>query len=117
MTLIIGNIGIGLFILILLWIITLVVFVIGVKLQSNISWITLGSATAITILLVIIPTDKGTPVEEFESTEKDYCIIYKNLLLAILLLSCFLGSVCFFIFHCIEPVHPKPIKSFYSEEY
>lgn len=62
----IGNVGIGIFILIILWIITLVVFVIGVRLQSNISWITLGSTTAITILLLIIPTDKGTPIEEFE---------------------------------------------------
>ncbi|CAG9861655.1 unnamed protein product [Phyllotreta striolata] len=39
---------------------------IGVKFQSNISWITLGSTTAVTILLLIIPTDKGIPIEESE---------------------------------------------------
>ncbi|KAG5897927.1 hypothetical protein JTB14_014041 [Gonioctena quinquepunctata] len=112
----IGNVGIGLFVLLILWIITLIIFVVGVRLQSNISWITLGSATAITIILLIVPTDKGTPLEEFDAVEKDYCIIYKNLLLSVLLLSCFLGFICFFVFHCIEPVRPKPIKSFFTEE-
>lgn len=66
----IGNIGIGLFILLLLWIGTLVIFVIGVKLQSNISWIALGSAASITIILLLIPTDKGISQEEVDVNVK-----------------------------------------------
>ncbi|KAJ8975066.1 hypothetical protein NQ317_005783 [Molorchus minor] len=63
----IGNIGIGLLLLIIIWIAALIVFVVGVKLQSNISWIALGSATAITVLLLIIPADrKNRPVNEPE---------------------------------------------------
>ncbi|XP_050506378.1 transmembrane protein 218-like [Diabrotica virgifera virgifera] len=112
----IGNVGIGLFILIILWIITLVVFIVSIKLQSNISWISLGSATAITIILLIIPTDKGIPLEESEVFEKDYCFVYKNLLLAILLFSGLLGFGSFFILHCTVPVRPKPIHSAYLEE-
>ncbi|KAJ8943648.1 hypothetical protein NQ318_005650 [Aromia moschata] len=108
----VGNIGIGLLLLIIIWIITLIVFVVGVKLQSNISWIVLGSATAITILLLIIPTDRKTqPVKESEIIDKDYLIIYKNLFLGFLVFSALIGFVSFFVLHCIEPIRPKPIKS------
>lgn len=64
----IGNIGIGLFLLIIVWIVALIVFVVGVKLQSNISWVALGTATSLTLLLIIIPTDKKyQQVEEPET--------------------------------------------------
>ncbi|KAJ8927479.1 hypothetical protein NQ314_020076 [Rhamnusium bicolor] len=111
----IGNIGIGLLLLIIVWIIALIVFVVGVKLQSNISWIALGSATVLTILLLIIPTDKKhQPIEEPEDILRDYGIIYKNLFLAFLWLTGLVGFASFFVLHCIEPVRPKPIKSFYD---
>lgn len=63
----VGNVGIGLLFLLILWIITLIVFVVGVKFQSNISWITLGLATTITIILLIIPIDKGESSEEVKT--------------------------------------------------
>lgn len=113
----IGNIGIGLFLLIIVWIIALIVFVIGVKLQSNISWVALGTATSLTLLLIIIPTDKKyQQVEEPETIEKDYMIIYKNIFLAFLSFSAIVGFVSFFILHCIEPVRAKPVKSFCYQE-
>lgn len=62
----IGNIGIGLFILLLLWIGTLIIFVIGVKLQSNLSWIALVLASLITVVLLLFPTNKSLLEKEID---------------------------------------------------
>lgn len=67
----IANIGIGLFILLLLWIGALLIFVVGVKLQSNISWVALVSATFITIVLLLIPTNKSV-LQEVVSVRVNY---------------------------------------------
>lgn len=61
---IIGTIGIGLFVLIIVWIVALIVFVFGVKYKSNIAWIALGLATSLTIILVLIPVEKSNLLEE-----------------------------------------------------
>lgn len=53
-----GNIGFGLLTLLILWIVTLIIFVIAIKLQSNIAWIALGLTSAVTVILLIIPTEK-----------------------------------------------------------
>ncbi|KAL3266611.1 hypothetical protein HHI36_010775 [Cryptolaemus montrouzieri] len=108
----IGSIGIGLLILIIVWILALGIFVVGVKLQSNIAWIALGSAAVITIILISIPVEKHKPKEKIETEEKDYTQIYKNLLLAFMIFTAIIGFIAFFLFHCIEPVRPKQIKVF-----
>jgi len=111
----IGNIGLGLFILLIVWIVTIIVFVIGIKLQSNIAWIALGSATALTVILLCIPTEKHNKVPvELDIVEKDYIIVYKNCILAFLILSILAGLFIFFIGYCIVPIRPKPIKTFYE---
>lgn len=71
----IGNIGIGLFLLIILWIVALIVFVFGVKLQSNISWVALGTATSLTLLLIIIPTDKKYQLAEEPEIIVSNCVL------------------------------------------
>lgn len=53
----IAGIGIGLLVLLILWAITLIVFVICVKLQNNIGWIVLFTSAIITFILLIIPLD------------------------------------------------------------
>lgn len=60
----IGNIGVGLFILIIIWILALLVFVLAVKTQSNLGWIALGTALLITVILIVIPTEKKNQAEE-----------------------------------------------------
>lgn len=74
----IGSIGIGLFVLVIVWIVALIVFVVGIKLQSNIAWIALASATCLTVLLLIIPTEK-----QFKTVEEPELkvTIYFNMLL------------------------------------
>lgn len=112
----IGNIGIGLLILILVWIFALGIFVIAVKLQSNIAWIALCTAAVITIILASFPVEKhNKELYDIETEDRDFTLIYKNLVLVFLLLSAVLGSVAFFLFHCIEPVHAKAIHSFYQK--
>ncbi|CAG9766949.1 unnamed protein product [Ceutorhynchus assimilis] len=110
----VGSIGIGLLILIILWIITLIVFVVGIKLQSNIAWIVLGLVSVFTITLLCIPTEKQQSQDliELVSVEKDYIIIYKTAILTFLVVSALVGLSIFFIAHCIEPIRPKPIKTF-----
>lgn len=64
----IGNIGIGLFVLIIVWLLALITFVVGVKFQSNIAWIALGIAATLTALFLIIPTEKK-PIQTVDETE------------------------------------------------
>lgn len=54
----VGSIGIGLLMLIVVWIVALAIFVIAVKLQSNLAWIALITAALITITLVSFPVEK-----------------------------------------------------------
>lgn len=54
----IGSIGIGLFVLIILWILALIVFVVAVRNQSNFGWFAVSVALITTIILIIIPTEK-----------------------------------------------------------
>lgn len=110
----IGSIGIGLFILLIVWIVAIIIFVIGIKLQSNIAWIALGSASLLTVILLCIPTEKHQKHSDIEFVEKDYIIIYKNCILAFMLLSALVGLFIFFISYCIEPIRPRPFKSFYE---
>lgn len=102
----VGNVGIGLFILIILWILALIIFVIAVKTQSNLGWFALGIAAVVTIILTTIPT-------EHQETQKilsyDYSYVYRSVLLWFLITSVFIGSFSIFILHCIEPIRPKRI--------
>lgn len=54
----VGNIGIGLFILIIIWILALFIFVLAVRTQSNLGWLAVGTAFCITLILILIPTEK-----------------------------------------------------------
>ncbi|KAJ3659437.1 hypothetical protein Zmor_011126 [Zophobas morio] len=94
----IGNLGIGLFLLI----------------TNNIAWISLSIAGTFTIILLFIPL--GTPVQisEIQSNlDKDHIYIYQVTLLALLILTAVLGFIFFFVLHCIEPVRSKTVKLFY----
>lgn len=127
----IGSIGIGLFVLIILWCLALILFVIAVRNQSNFGWFVVGIALIITIILITIPTEKQEqPLEDFVVTvstvliffsgttnilifqEKDYSYIYRTLLLTFVLLSALIGFVAFFILQCIEPIRAKTVKAF-----
>lgn len=67
----IGSIGIGLFILIIVWILALIIFVFAVRAQSNFGWVALGVAALVTVVLISIPTQKANRQEEFQ-TEVSY---------------------------------------------
>lgn len=54
----IGSIGIGLFVLIILWILALIVFVVAIRNQSNFGWFAVSVALITTVILIIIPTEK-----------------------------------------------------------
>lgn len=70
----VGSIGIGLLILIILWILTLLIFIYSVRAQSNIGWISLSIATCFTIILVIIPTER---LESSEKKQEDLILVKK----------------------------------------
>lgn len=129
----VGSIGIGLFILILVWILALLIFVFAVRNQSNFGWFAVGTALLFTIIIIFIPVEKqeqitqeayDSSVSEIENTcskflhdifcfqEKDYAFIYRTSVFSFLLLSVLLGSLAFFVLHCIEPVRSKSIKTF-----
>lgn len=130
----VGNIGIGLLVLIILWIVALIIFVVAVRNQSNIGWFAVAVAIVTTIILIIIPTEKQqeqleqivvTVSEEqvtvfffrlldfvFDLQEKDYGFVYRTLLLTFIFLSVLIGFIAFFIVHCTEPIRAKTVKTF-----
>lgn len=130
----IGSIGIGLFVLIILWIVALIIFVVAVRNQSNFGWFAVGVALITTVILITIPTEKHLqPLEDiivtvrkqriffiyidnlvlsFYLQEKDYSFIYRILLLTFIFLSAFIGFIAFFIVHCTEPIRAKTVKTF-----
>ncbi|GJQ87619.1 hypothetical protein Trydic_g17447 [Trypoxylus dichotomus] len=88
----IGDIGIGIFILIILWIATLIILVHSIRAQNNVGWISLAISTCITITLVIIPTDsKEKEYKEYDQNN-DYTFIYKTALLTLLTISAILAQ-------------------------
>lgn len=104
----VGNIGIGLLILIIVWIIALIFFVISVHQQSNLGWIGLGAATVLTLILTLIPIeDKSNNLNDLVPEEKDYSQIYKYLLLGILTTCAILSFLVFFLGFCIQLRRPK----------
>lgn len=54
----IGSVGIGLFVLIILWILALIVFVVAIRNDSNFGWFTVSVTFITTVILIIIPTEK-----------------------------------------------------------
>ena len=128
----VGNIGIGLFVLIILWIVSLSVFVYFIREQSSIGWFTVITATLVTVILISIPLQPKQLVEEIEVSvtstnrlfprtcyvnvcnfqEKDYNLLYRRLVLGFLSICSILACVAFFFLHCVESVRPKPIKTF-----
>jgi ABC-type Na+ efflux pump permease subunit len=112
---IVGSIGVGLLVLIIVWILALIIFVVGIKFQNNVAWVSLSSATVLTILLIVIPLDTHSKVvEDSDNLEKDYSFIHRLILLSFLILSALIGFIFFFILHCIEPIRPRRIKEFYT---
>lgn len=79
-----GSIGFGLLTLLILWILTLIIFVIAIKLQSNIAWIALGLTSAVTIVLLVIPTEKPEDTPQLGDVVSFVCFSLK-----------FLQTVCF----------------------
>lgn len=71
----IGSIGIGLFILIIVWILALIIFVFAVRAQNNFGWVALGIAALVTIVLISIPTQKANQQEEFETKVNDHVLV------------------------------------------
>lgn len=106
----IGNIGIGLFILIILWILTLLLFVVAVKIQSNLGWFGIAFSSLVTIVLISIPIDRNKP-EYYQDLEVNYRDVTQTVLISFLVFSVIIGFVSFFILHCIESSRPKRIDT------
>lgn len=76
----VGSIGIGLFLLIILWAAALLAFVIAVQFQSNFGWIALFIAACVTIVLIVIPLEKADE-RKIDSVTFVSIITHKNTLL------------------------------------
>ncbi|XP_045203566.1 transmembrane protein 218-like [Mercenaria mercenaria] len=104
------GVGIGLFLIILVWALSLflcIVFSRAVGAISNIGIVMILFATLFTVILLVLPR------EDFEApTTKiyDYSIIFRSVLIAACSLFLVIGLVAFLIIHLMEPVYAKPIR-------
>jgi len=108
----IGGVGIGFYLLGIVWILAIIFFVITIPLESNLGWVGLTAATIFTILLVLIPTEINRGIESDLGPEKDYSHIYRYILLATLITCVCISFFIIFTLYCINPVRPKAIPSF-----
>lgn len=79
---IVGSIGVGLLVLIIVWILALIIFVVGIKFQNNVAWVSLSSATVLTILLIVIPLDTHSKVVEDSDNLVCLLLIINSLLIS-----------------------------------
>lgn len=104
------GVGIGLFLIILVWAISLflcIVFSRATGAISNIGIAVILFAILFTVILLVLPR------EDFAAPSKtvyDYSVIYRSVLIAVCALFLVIGLVAYLVTYLMEPVYAKPIR-------
>ncbi|XP_060590312.1 transmembrane protein 218-like [Ruditapes philippinarum] len=104
------GVGIGLFLIILVWSLSLflcIVFSRSTGAISNVGIVMILFAILFSVILLVLPR------EDFEAptTKKyDYSIIFRSVLIAGCSLFLVIGMVIFLLLHLMEPIYAKPIR-------
>lgn len=103
------GIGIGLFLIILIWILSLfvcVVFSRATGLLSYLGIVMILFAALFTIILLVLPRADLTP-----PTAKiyDFSVVYRSLLIAGAVLFLLIGLVAYLVMQIMEQVRAKPL--------
>nr|XP_012134531.1 PREDICTED: uncharacterized protein LOC105661766 isoform X2 [Megachile rotundata] len=104
------GVGIGLFVILILWAIALLIFVISLRVEKKIGIIAILIVGVCTIILIALPKTS----EKSNTTGKkiyDHLFIWRIILLVLLSISSVIGLVGYFKFTLTEPIRPVRISN------
>ncbi|XP_015587382.1 uncharacterized protein LOC107264048 isoform X3 [Cephus cinctus] len=110
MTTLIFGIGLGLFIVLCLWVSAGLICLVSLRIERRIGAIALCIATAATIILVSLPRSTETPSVR-EDKLYDHLFVWRIILLILLAVSSLVGFLAYFKFELLEPIKPMRIST------
>ncbi|KAL4230382.1 hypothetical protein ACF0H5_010764 [Mactra antiquata] len=104
------GVGIGLFLIILVWALSLFLCVVFSRASgaiSNVGIVMILFALLFSVILLVLPRED---FEEPSTKVYDYSIIFRSVLIAACALFLVIGLVAYLAAHVMEPVFAKPIR-------
>lgn len=103
------GVGLGLFLLIALWAVTIVLYIVSMRTEKQVGSVVILVATIVTLVLVLIPRDSEIPAPPVVKLY-DHFFIWRTLVVIFLGVSAFAGFIVVLITHFMEPRFAVPIK-------
>ncbi|GAB1867274.1 Transmembrane protein 218 [Camponotus japonicus] len=110
MTTLILGIGVGLFIILSLWVLAALIFVISLRVEKKVGAIAILLVSAFTIILINVPRASEKPAPT-ESKVYDRLFIWRITLLILLLISSAISLIGYIKFGLVETVRPVRISN------
>ncbi|KAL0106533.1 hypothetical protein PUN28_016316 [Cardiocondyla obscurior] len=109
MTTLILGVGVGLFLILSLWVLAALIFVVTLRVERRFGYFAILLASAVTIVLISVPRASENPIPA--SKVYDRLFIWRVILLILLLASSVLSLVGYIKFGLVEPVRPIRVPS------
>ncbi|XP_017754849.1 PREDICTED: uncharacterized protein LOC108547031 [Eufriesea mexicana] len=110
MTNLIFGVGIGLFLILILWGLALLVFIISLRIENKIGTIVIFIVSICTIILITLPRASEKP-NTIDKKIYDHLFIWRILLLILLIISSLIGLMGYIKFAVIESIRPIRITN------
>ncbi|XP_012525055.1 uncharacterized protein LOC105830337 [Monomorium pharaonis] len=110
MTTLILGVGVGLFIILGLWVLAALVFVVSLRVERKVGAIAILIVSVLTIILISVPRASEKPASK-DSKVYDRLFIWRVILLIVLLVSAIISLVGYIKFGLVEVVRPIRISS------
>ncbi|KAL7295711.1 hypothetical protein TKK_0011058 [Trichogramma kaykai] len=104
------GVGLGLFVILTLWISAGLIFLISLRIEKRIGAIALAVAAIITIILVSVPRASQHPVSQ-ENKPYDHFFIWRMILLILLVASSVIGFIGYIKFELMDIARPQRVRN------
>ncbi|KAJ8683817.1 hypothetical protein QAD02_019609 [Eretmocerus hayati] len=104
------GLGLGLFIILILWITAGLIFLISLRIEKRIGAVAFAVAAVITVVLVIVPRAPQFPVAK-EDKPYDHFFIWRLILLVLLAASSLIACVGYVKFGLTDIARPQRIRN------
>ncbi|XP_014487260.1 PREDICTED: uncharacterized protein LOC106751031 [Dinoponera quadriceps] len=110
MTTLIFGVGIGLFIILGLWVLAALIFLISLRIEKKVGAIAILLVSVLTIILISVPRASEKPAAT-ENKVYDRLFVWRIILLILLLISSIIGLTGYIKFGLVETVRPVRISN------
>ncbi|XP_014225552.1 uncharacterized protein LOC106651534 [Trichogramma pretiosum] len=104
------GVGLGLFVILTLWISAGLIFLISLRIEKRIGAVALAVAAIITIILVSVPRAPQHPVSQ-ENKPYDHFFIWRMILLILLVASSVIGFIGYIKFELMDIARPQRVRN------